>query len=231
MHKQINYKRIGAHILFWIAYIAFEVLYFGWKDNNYVDFTQAYSFFSEIPIIVVVVYVNLYFLMPRFFYTKKYFSYGLFMLLLLLIGAFYMRIINYSIWVPYDKIHDYQGYLQESKEFFIPVRIIHDTFYFYFVVALSMLIKILRNFYQHEKKMRELENEKFNAEKTFLKAQLHPHFFFNTLSILYSLTRNKSDKAPAVVLQLSDLMHYVLYEANSNFVLLEKDVNHLKNYN
>lgn len=68
------------------------------------------------------------------------------------------------------------------------------------------------------------------AELKFLKAQLHPHFLFNTLNNLYALTLEKSNKAANVVLKLSELLDYVLYECNAELVSLEKEIKQIDNY-
>ncbi|TEB40332.1 histidine kinase, partial [Flavobacterium circumlabens] len=68
------------------------------------------------------------------------------------------------------------------------------------------------------------------AELNLLKAQINPHFFFNTLNSLYALTLKNSEKAPELVLRLSDLMHYMLYEASADTVLLKDEIRHLEGY-
>jgi len=72
--------------------------------------------------------------------------------------------------------------------------------------------------------------EKLESELKFLKSQIHPHFLFNTLNNLYALTLDKSDKAPEVVVKLSDLLSYMLYECNVAFVPLEKEMQLLNDY-
>ena len=67
-------------------------------------------------------------------------------------------------------------------------------------------------------------------ELKYLRSQIQPHFFFNTLNNLYSLTIDKSDKAPNLILKLSDLMKYFLYETGKEFQKLEKEINHIKDY-
>ena len=67
-------------------------------------------------------------------------------------------------------------------------------------------------------------------ELKYLRSQIQPHFFFNTLNNLYSLTIDKSDKAPNLILKLSDLMKYFLYETGKEYQTLENEVNHIKDY-
>lgn len=78
--------------------------------------------------------------------------------------------------------------------------------------------------------LQEKERQHTATELSFLKSQLQPHFFFNTLNNLYSLTVQKSDQAPEVVLRLADLMSYMLYESGAPTVALDKEILHLENY-
>jgi len=76
----------------------------------------------------------------------------------------------------------------------------------------------------------ELVTQNMQSELRFLKSQINPHFLFNTLNNLYALTLKKSDKAPDIVLKLSEMMRYMLYECNEKRVPLKKEVNYIKNY-
>ncbi|HEV3325852.1 MAG TPA: histidine kinase, partial [Puia sp.] len=88
----------------------------------------------------------------------------------------------------------------------------------------------LKDWMLQEKKLREKERQQIALELNFLKSQVHPHFFFNTLNNLYSLTLQKSDLAPEVVLKLSNLMSYMLYESGAALVPLDKEIANLENY-
>ncbi len=68
------------------------------------------------------------------------------------------------------------------------------------------------------------------AELNFLKGQLHPHFLFNTLNNLYALTLKQSPQSPSVVMGLAEILRYMLYEANTEIVQLERDISILKSY-
>jgi len=78
--------------------------------------------------------------------------------------------------------------------------------------------------------MRRLEKNNFETELNFLRSQVQPHFFFNTLNNLYSLTLDKSDLAPETVLKLSDLMSYVIYDGKQKKVHLSKEISYIQNY-
>ncbi len=96
---------------------------------------------------------------------------------------------------------------------------------------------ILGNLYQvvifkrkAEYKQKEILLEKRETEIQLLKTQMNPHFFFNTLNNIYGLTFNKDDKAPKVVLMLSNAMRYILYETKDEFVPVQKEIEFVKNY-
>ncbi|WP_333599234.1 sensor histidine kinase [Flavobacterium sp.] len=94
---------------------------------------------------------------------------------------------------------------------------------FLLVIALAFLIKI-------NNRLNEIHDEKLNAEVSYLKAQINPHFLFNTLNSLYALTLQKSNEAPNAVLKLSSIMRYVVTESAQEFVSLDKELNYIKDY-
>jgi len=85
-------------------------------------------------------------------------------------------------------------------------------------------------FYEQWRWLKTLQAEKGEAELALLKSQINPHFFFNTLNNLYGLTVEKSDLAPEVVLKLSDMMRYTIYEGKEDFVPLNDEIDYLQNY-
>ncbi len=91
-------------------------------------------------------------------------------------------------------------------------------------------VKLFEYWLADQKQNQELLQQKLESELKFLKSQIHPHFLFNTLNNLYALTLDKSDKAPEVVVKLSDLLSYMLYECNVPRVPLEKEINLLRDY-
>jgi LytS/YehU family sensor histidine kinase len=99
-----------------------------------------------------------------------------------------------------------------------------------YVQAFFTAIVFLFDWGKNQKKMRQLERTNFKTELAFLRSQIQPHFFFNTLNNLYSLTLDKSDLAPETVLKLSEMMSYVIYEGKQRKVYLSKEVAYIKNY-
>lgn len=91
-------------------------------------------------------------------------------------------------------------------------------------------IKFFKYWFVEQIQKQQAESEKLTAELELLKAQLHPHFLFNTLNNLYSLVYEKSDKAPKMLMRLSGLLSYVLYECKADEVLLTKTISFIKDY-
>ena len=101
---------------------------------------------------------------------------------------------------------------------------------FFFIKILFEILRIYNKTTEIQQQKLEVEIQNINIEKDFLKSQLNPHFLFNTLNNLYGLSVKKDDSAPEVILNLSDIMSYTLYESNSEKVPLEKEIDFIKNY-
>lgn len=98
------------------------------------------------------------------------------------------------------------------------------------MVAIVAVIKMAKYWFEQQQRNQKLQQEKLQSELNFLKAQIHPHFLFNTLNNLYALTLDKSDQAPEVVVKLSGLLDYMLYQCNDAYVKLSKEINLIKDY-
>ena len=98
------------------------------------------------------------------------------------------------------------------------------------VVLFSSIFVVIHQFFVQVKESKQLEIDNIKNELNFLKAQFQPHFLFNTLNNIYSLTFNNSELAGKSILQLSGLLRYVLYESDSEKVDLQKEIKHLKEY-
>ncbi|GFZ93618.1 hypothetical protein GCM10011531_26980 [Aquaticitalea lipolytica] len=125
-----------------------------------------------------------------------------------------------------------------TLSYFIYVRLGYDTSIYFKeykenVINLLLIpipVIALLYFFEQWKWLKHLKAKKDKAELTLLKSQINPHFFFNTLNNLYGLTVEKSDKAPEVVLKLSDMMRYTIYEGKKDFVSLKDEISYLESY-
>ncbi len=166
-------------------------------------------------------YLNFYYLSDRFFFTKKYTIYVLLVVSCLLVVIALPNLL-FQPYIPMRKEIPFPG-RNDHFVFFNFMHYEHDALKFLFVFFLSHTIK-------NNLRYQQTVLEKAETELSFLKAQINPHFFFNSLNTIYSFSIEKSDKTPAAVLQLADLMRYVIYEADKKWVPLQKEIAYLKNY-
>ena len=96
--------------------------------------------------------------------------------------------------------------------------------------TMALLIKFMIDWFRSQKQKTDLEARSRASELALLRSQINPHFLFNTLNNLYSLVYKKSDEAPSVVMKLSEIMRYMLYEANADRVMLQKEIDYLSSF-
>jgi hypothetical protein len=192
------------------------------------DFSQGWNLihvgpfqktFVRFIMLLGLFYVSYYYFIPKLYFNNKRVFFGIAIL------ASYTVVIGITelIFGDADKFHkpnaDFRPPPHEHSEFFDSQMLIP----FLLVIALAFLIKISH-------RLSEIHDEKLSAEVSYLKAQINPHFLFNTLNSLYALTLQKSDEAPNAVLKLSSIMRYVVTESSQDFVALDKEINYIKDY-
>lgn len=215
-------NRVLTHILFWLSFVTFYGLIWGSHDDNYrKSFTiEAAELLIKLP----MVYFYLNFLIDRFLFKRRYTEFVGLMIVGLVFAGLGMRAIYHFFLAP-EFFPD-----RASAVYFTLPRIFKGAANVLSVWVFVLAIKILKKWYQDQQRQESLEKEKLEAELKYLKSQVHPHFLFNTLNNLYSLTLKKSDVAPEVVLKLSELMSYLLYDATAPRVPLSREIQYLQNY-
>lgn len=212
LHQLIRIRFI-QHLVFWcLSLLVLVNLMRVSADLKTIDWVYGVVFQF---IIVLPVYINLLLLVPRIMARNRYFLYFLTVVLDLAIGiGFYFLVFNYVVdWIL-------PGY------YFVAV---YDVFEIGLILLayllLTLLLKLARAWFFVNKS----EQERTRYQLEALKSQINPHFLFNTLSSIYSLSRKKSDMTPGVILQLSDIMRYMIYETNSDTVKLIKELEIINN--
>ena len=211
------------HFIFWGSYFAFNVLRWGSYFDNY--YYAIKSNLIELPLHIILVYANLYFLIPKFLVTKKYQKYVFFLFLSLCIQYIIRKALNYflvanNIWAE----------ASETLNSFTFNHVVAIALGELYILALATAIKLTIDWVNQKTRIESLEKEQLKSELNFLKTQIQPHFFFNTLNNLYSLTLEKSNQVSDVVLKLSDIMQYVIYEVKASKVPLLKEIDCIQNY-
>ena len=121
--------------------------------------------------------------------------------------------------------------LDDSKNFRgMTISIGKNVLPFLHVGGIALSIKLLLYWYQQKQQTIEAEKQKTAAELQLLKAQLHPHFLFNTLNNLYAYTLESSPRSPEIVMKLSELLRFMIYESNTPKIPLTKEINLIQSY-
>lgn len=169
--------------------------------------------------LIIIFYFNSAYLIPRFLSKQKVALYITFSIVTIII----LLIVHFLLDSLFEQYHNEIQYSIKRKLFGQGMSAV-------FVIMLSTTIKVIQNWYKNENQKKVIENEKLHSELSFLKSQINPHFLFNTLNNIYSLSVLKSDKAPEAILKLSEMMRYMIYDTEVEKVDLEKEINYLKNY-
>lgn len=204
------------HVVFW--FVCFVVVFLtgvssmGWRDAFFTDLVN-------IGFFVIIAYINYFILFPKYLKDKNLlWHFGALFLVALLLTPIKLTCFYIVTSANAELQSSFMG-----NRFFI--------FFTTFLVGTSTTIYMIMNDWivqQREKK--DLESRTLQSELKFLKSQINPHFLFNTLNSLYALTLKKSDLAPEIVLKLSEMMRYMLYECNEKEVPLSKEINYMQNY-
>ena len=216
-------NRIWSHVLFWVMYLVYFSLMYGSFNDDYLK--GLFEVLFTLPIKMAATYLTLYWLIPTFIDKERYFAFTI-VLLVMAVGFGYVdRLVLHAFWVPkYLPDYDYTLYPLTHLG-----KAIQRTTNVYTVVLAAAAIKLIKRNYQHERLAQELNQQKLDAELKFLKAQIHPHFLFNTLNTLYSLTLQNSPISSQVVIRLSNLLDYMLYDCNVARIPLRKEVQQIQN--
>ena len=170
---------------------------------------------------MVVFYATAFFLFPRLFQSKK----RMLPTLLLILG--FLGICLLESYVDYTYVASF--FSANNARF--SAHVLQNMLVGFVVLLASLSYALFTNWVANEKLKRVLLEEKLSTEMAFLKSQINPHFLFNVLNSFYAkaLKNNVPDLADGIA-KLAELMRYMVYETNEDKVLLEKEINHLKNF-
>lgn len=216
-------KKLLIHIAFWCVYASFFLyqISFSFRGEG-PDWERIIKDFSfHIIAMLFISYLNYFFFLPRFFKHKNVGRYFLeFIPVFVLLG--YLVLVGKQFLLadaPYA-----QRWLYSTR---FGVNVILSTLFLVFFVG---LLKFVEDWFELEARKKELENEKLTSELRFLKAQINPHFLFNTLNNLYYLAFNNSPNTTEVIAKLSQMMRYMLYDSNHPQVPLSKEIEYIQSY-
>ncbi|MEZ5030094.1 MAG: histidine kinase [Saprospiraceae bacterium] len=211
-------SKFFSHCFFWSVLLA-ALTYLEVEINGIPFFFALGNELLRIMFYAILVYINIYVLIPRFLSDRKLLIYGGLLVLLVLV------VTPLMIYLFYWKYHNYPDLqaqvLQHQAGYYLLNFLITSTF---------TVFKIISDWIRGEREKRRIQTQTMQSELRFLKSQINPHFLFNTLNSLYALTIKKSDLAPEIVLRLADMMRYMLYECNEKWVPLRREIAYVENY-
>ncbi|MCP4053010.1 MAG: histidine kinase [Mesoflavibacter sp.] len=182
------------------------------------------------PTTIATTYVSIYKLIPDYLITKRYTAFTVYSVYTLIISLY---LIMLSIFFSLIYLSNFE-FDQMNP---ITRNIILVTSSVYLVVILVSAFKLLQLNLKSNKKTALLESKILETqlklkeqELNYLKMQIHPHFLFNTLNTMYGAALKKADDTPNMILKLSNLLDYLLYQVDKPFVSLEDEINHIEDY-
>lgn len=221
-------KKVLLHSLFWLVVLLFFTFFFGFEGASFKTILTFSAFF--LPVTIGTTYIFVCKLIPAYLIPKKYLQFTLYSIAAFIISTCYITISAfYGIMITLG--YGYQENFPLSKS------LIYILISVYLVVAIASAFSLLKYNYSTSAKNEELKNRILEAqlklkdqELQYLKMQIHPHFLFNTLNTIYGMSLAHNNATPEMILQLSELLDYILYQTKKPLVKLEAEINHIRNY-
>ncbi len=218
-----RHKKVLLHIAFWCVYASFffyqiSSLNKAGQEPNWSRVFKDFSF--HMVAMIGISYLNYFFFLPRLLKDKNFGRYLLEFMPVFGVLAYLVVLGKRFILAEYIPSH----WLESSR---FTINVVIGTL---FLVVFVGLLKFVEDWFELEARKKEVENESLSSELRFLKAQINPHFLFNTLNNLYYLAYTKSPNTTEVISKLSQMMRYMLHDSNHPRVSLSKEIEYMQNY-
>ncbi|MCE6991874.1 sensor histidine kinase [Dyadobacter sp. CY323] len=220
-NRPVVLKYALVHAAYWVLITGF-FLY----EKRYLIRKASLNYFAicvtgRVVLLIVIAYLNMHYFLPRYLLKKQYSNYFSLVLISILVYLIIQSLFDYYLY----------GYVigpMRNTDWIETLS--YNFFSTMWYLALMLALKLSIDWYEQQRIFQKILVEKLNAEVNFLRSQVNPHFLFNILNNLYALTLKKSDLAPDVVLKLSEMMEYMLYDSDDPKVALGKEISYLHNY-
>ncbi|MBL7803567.1 MAG: histidine kinase [Saprospiraceae bacterium] len=214
----MHFRRLLLHILLWSAYAAIEIV------ANWPHYDDKQELFRQtiwyLPVIALPFYLIAYVLVPRLLWRQRK------ALFWLLMGGICLLVLLFRLeWTHWYYMFFYQEDIRMPLAKFSK-NLIRD----YSVIALGVCLKIIHDWDRKDRLTQQLSGEKRDAELQFLRAQIHPHFLFNTLNNLYGLALQQSPHTGDYILKISGLLDFILYECSDEKIPVYKEWDLIEQY-
>src|SRR6187401_2522931 len=225
--------RWKRHFLFWLVVLLYHFARIGMmfpviNKNSFLSLLELTIFWGLI-LNIFFSYSIVYYLIPKYFKKKKYWQFAMGILLVFLITQFLLQVNSLVIsGTPVTKAIGY--YKGMELVFFARPGLIRSFGNPPLIFGLFLSLKTLKGWHLEQLISETLSKENASAELQLLKAQVHPHFLFNTLNNIYSFSLNQSPQAGTLVQKLSGMLDYMIHDCEERFVPLEKELGLIQDY-
>ncbi len=179
-----------------------------------------------IPVSIISIYISIYFLLPRFILKGKYFKFFILFFFLCAINLAAAYLLT-KLWAHFTQPVAFEQ-LPVQMRIFQPV--IYGLGLGTVASGFAIIIKLLKMRYLKQKENEQLQKQKITTELQMIKTNFHPHFLSDALQNISELIRNRSAQSPEVILKLSDLLSFILYESEEELIPLEKELQMIRDY-
>lgn len=213
--QQIITHRISLNILFWLSYFIYPFLRFRYTGEHTITLEEI-TFY--IIFYGVILYGNNLYLLPKYLKSRKFTEYGLIIIPLILMAAFIESYVNKTLLKTCECEGPNSTY------------VIYNFIHLGSLLVMFGAVLIFRNYNASLRAYEKAENERLEAELKFLKSQVNPHLLFNSLNSIYAYALENSRQVPDMVVKLSEILRYMLYECDKPFVSLQSELHYLQDY-
>jgi len=215
-----NIQQICYHVIFWVLYITSEYIVNLPHLNGVEHGNMIRSTFLSLPLLMMPTYFLIGYAIPKVLRKNRMF---LFIVIIIAIGA--IILFGRVKWL------ELINYLNSGQMYPMPIgKVLKNVIRDYSVIGLIICIHIITDWRQQRVINEKLVQEKQSLNVELLKKQLHPHFLFNTLNNIYSLSLKKSDKTTEGILKLSHLLEYLVYQTGEKEVPFNEEIQLVTNY-
>lgn len=225
--------RILYHIAFWTAYVLYKSYLNFDSENPLIDGqTEIESFLYNLAIQISFLTIKIPLVYALFYVTDRLVQkqWGMIKTTLVTVSLFIIGVIGYLVVNQFTLSIILNNELTIWQAGIEIKSVIYIFFILGFVSGIAIAIKLIRLNIKQKVASQELLKRKLEIELQFLKAQTNPHFLFNTLNNIYALARKNSDKTPDVILKLSNMLRYMLYETTSENIAIENEIKIIDDY-
>jgi LytS/YehU family sensor histidine kinase len=209
------------HLLFWLVYFIFWT-YFSIHNYGSSPLKALLATFIYFVAQAGIGYLSIYYLVPRYFFNKRYATFGSLVLSGILLGSLFITLGMSTLF--------HSLFTEGASRISVGTYFLYAFIDVFFSTLLFIAARVIKERVQAQKMNSTLEKEKTEHELKFLKSQINPHFLFNAINSIYVLIKKDPELAAATLARFSDMLRYQLYECNFPEMPIEKEVEYLSNY-